>query len=271
MEEGDVRGVVLCALLAALAASASATAAAEAPVEVLIENAVAYEEPDPMSAVVRRLYPGEIVVPVARVRDEEGKTWLRIRLGRTSFGYVRAAWVGPAGKLPAKRWKKKTVVRDARPIGGGIRGYGEILGGAVSVRYLPLTRLGATFSLGAVFDDVHLKGTALSFGIVSFFATTNLSPMIEAGFTRLGYHSGLSTMRVYGFYMTAGMEWMFDFGMYVHAGVTYVRSIDIDVAIEWENADDAPVTRSSYGKLESFMRNDVFQAIQPMFGVGYGF
>jgi hypothetical protein len=274
MEEGNVRAVALCALLASLTASATCAAEkkAAAPLEVVTDKAVVYEEPDAMSAVVRRLYVGEIIEPVERVRTEDGKDWIKIRLGKRSFGYVRAASVGPAGELPDSRWKRDTIVRDKRPLGGGIRGYGELFGGAVSLRYLPLTRLGATFSLGAVFDDSAMKATAFSIGIVSFIATTNISPMIEVGFSRIGYHSGLSTMRVYAFYLTVGIEWMFDFGLYLHGGVTYIRSMDIDVAAEWENTSDAPVARApSYGKLDEYMRNEVFQAIQPMFGAGYGF
>jgi hypothetical protein len=271
----DVRVAALCCLLAIVAASATCAAEEKktvAPLEVVADGAVAYEEPDALSAVVRRLYLGEIVEPVERVRSADGKAWFKIRLGKTSFGYVRAATVGPAGELPEGRWKRDVIVRDKRPLGGGVRGYGELFGGAVSLRYLPLTRLGVTFSLGAVFDDAAMKATAFSIGIVSFFATTNLSPMIEAGFSRIGYHSGLSTMRVYAFYLTVGIEWMFDFGMYLHGGVTYIRSMDIDVAVEWENTRDAPVARAAtYGKLDAYMRNDVFQAIQPMFGVGYGF
>jgi len=274
MAERDVQWVALCAFLAALAASGACAAGKKSatPLEVVADNAVAYEEPDAASAIARRLYPGEIVEPVARVRSADGKVWFKIRLGKTAFGYVRAGSVGPAGELPESRWRKDIIVRDKRPLGGGIRGYGELFGGAVSVRYLPLTRLGATFSLGAVFDDGDMKATAFSIGIVSFFATTNISPMVEVGFSRIGYHAGLSTMRVYAFYLTAGIEWMFDFGMYLHGGVTYVRSMDIDVAVEWENARDAPVSRArTYGKLDEYMRNDVFQAIQPMFGAGYGF
>jgi hypothetical protein len=274
MEGREVRAVALCALLASLTASVTCAAErkAAAPLEVVADNATVYEEPDAMSAVVRRLYVGEIVEPVERVRDADEKTWFKIRLGKTSFGYVRAASVGPAGELPDSRWKREMIVRDKRPLGGGIRGYGELFGGAVSFRYLPLTRLGATFSLGAVFDDSAMKATAFSIGIVSFIATTNISPMIEAGFSRIGYHAGLSTMRVYAFYLTVGIEWMFDFGVYLHGGVTYIRSMDVDVTAEWENTNDAPVARArTYGKLDEYMRNEVFQAIQPMFGAGYGF
>jgi len=269
----EVRAVPVCALLAAAAASTFAAVPGEAaaPLEVVADDVVVHEEPDALSAVVRRLYAGEIIEPIERVRAEDGKVWYKIRLGKSSFGYVRARSVEPAGTLPEARWKKRVIVRDARPLGGGVRGYGELFGGAISVRYLPLTRLGATFSLGAVFDDKAMKATAFSIGLVSFFATTNISPMVEAGFSRLGYHSGLSTMRAYAFYLTVGLEWMFDFGLYLHGGVTYIRSMDIDVAVEWENTRDAPVSRGTYGKMEEYMRNNVLQAIQPMFGVGYGF
>jgi hypothetical protein len=272
MRGSEVRSIAACALAAAAAALAFAAApAAAAPLEVAADDVVVHEEPDAMSAVVRRLYAGEVIEPVERVRTADGKIWYKIRLGKSSFGYVRGSSVEPAGRLPESRWKRRTIVRDARPLGGGVRGYGELFGGAVSVRYLPLTRLGAVFNLGAVFDDRAMKATALSLGLVSFFATTNISPMVEAGFSRIGYHSGPSTMRVYAFYLTVGLEWMLDFGLYLHGGVTYVRSFDIDVAAEWENTDGAPVTRGTYGKLEEHMRNNVFQAIQPMFGVGYGF
>ena len=154
MVEHDVRPAALCALLAVLTASAAGAAEKKAgdPLEVVADDTVVYAEPDAMSAVVRRLYVGEIVEPVERVRSADGKIWFKIKLGKASFGYVRAAAVGPAGERPESRWKRKIIVRDKRPLGGGIRGYGELFGGAVSVRYLPLNRLCGDLSHGTAFD-----------------------------------------------------------------------------------------------------------------------
>lgn len=239
--------------------------------EVQYEDTVVFESPSATSPIIRRLFVGEVVKVEEYARDPDGKTWIKITIGKKRSGYVPKSKLGPAGSLPERLWNPPVIVRDERPLAAGIRGLGELFGAGLNLRYLPLTRIGVTFSVGSVLDEWKMKGTAISGGLVSFIALENLSPMIEAGVSRVSYHDGPSILRVVSFYFTVGLEWMFRCGVYVNAGITYMRSMDVEIAVEWENANDGVTEPRNYGILGDIMQNDVFQAVRPSFGVGYGF
>ena len=243
----------------------------EYQLEVELKDTFVYRDPDNLSPVLRSLYVGEIVTIVERIRDKNDKTWFKIRLGKVETGYISASRLTAVGHVPETRWKPNRIVRDERPMSFGLRVFGEMFGVALNFRYLPLTRLGFTLNVGAVLDDWKVRGTAWSGGLVVPVALTDITPILEAGITGIGYHEKDALLRIIAFYVTAGLEWMFDFGMYISAGVTYVRSIDVDWVIEWENARNENIEPGDYGSIGDALERNIFQVVRPSFNVGYGF
>ena len=230
-----------------------------------------HSSPDHTSPVLRKLYPGELVTPVEEIETPSGAIWIKIQLGAAKYGFVPSRKMIVAGKLPRSRCEEKTIVRDERPMAVGIHGMGETLGGEIVFRYLPFTRIGFSLGVGTVLDEWQMRGTAVSFEIVSLIALSNLSPIISVGFTRLSSHARVSTMTISAFYLSAGLEWMFNWGLFINVGVTYLRSLDLEVVFELEDAQAGNFEYEQHKGFGDLDKTNTFQAINPSFTVGYGF
>lgn len=240
-------------------------------VRVIGDKAFVYEGPSRDAFVLRRAYVGELLMTDHVVDAPDGSRWYAVKLGEERRGYVSASQVGhPLSPMPQRPWVRNAVVRDARPLGIGLRALGETHGGALTVRYQAFSRLGTTFGGGSVIDKNKMRGTSLSAGLYSTFVLYNLSPIIEAGFARTSYHAGLSKLELTNFYLMAGIEWMFDFGFFANAFVTFIRSADVEVAYEYTDAQRGDMTVGNFGKLD-LGDEPSFQSLQPGLTIGYAF
>jgi hypothetical protein len=238
---------------------------------VVEERALVYEQPDLGSNVVRRLYPAEIVRVDGQLTTDDGRRWLRVRLGPEMLGYVEASRTIPTSELPQVRWRPSRVVRDERPLGIATRIGGETFGGGLNLRYLAFSRLGLSFTVGSVVDGEAMRGTSLSGGLVSYIVLWNLSPMLEAGWSRVSYHAAPAILRVNLFYVTSGLEWMFDFGFFANVAVTYYRSIDAEVAFDYGEARAERFTMpEKFGALE-IGEDGTLQGLKLGGALGYAF
>jgi hypothetical protein len=263
--------VVLRALVVAPLLAVAPAALGQELLEVEQEKTFVYEEPDALSAVVRRLYVGELVLAVERVRTGENAEWLKLSLGTEHTGYARAERFVHATGLPTARWHPDRVIRDEKPFGVCGTMLGEYLGPAIKARYLFFTRLGLTFAGGLVMDGYSVKGRGFGFGLVSHLLLHNLSPVVEVGIVNLSYHEDISTLNVWGVSTHGGMEWMFNFGLFVSAGVTFVRSLAIDVSYGWEDNLNMHPVPNQFGNLGSHISSSTFYLFQPSFAAGFGF
>ncbi len=262
------RIVVLAGLVALLAAPA---AVAQELLEVEQERTFVYEEPDALSPVLRRLYVGELVLALERTTTAEHAEWLKLSLGAERSGYARAERFVPATGLPTVRWRPGRVIRDEKPfaIHGGM--LGEFLGPSIQARYLFFTRLGVTAAGGLVMEDLAIKGRGVSFGLVSHLLLSSVTPVAGVGLVNLAYHEDSSTLNVWGVYTYGGLEWMADFGLFVGLGVTFARSLSIDVSYSWEDRAYRPATAPTFGSLGSHISSNTFYLLQPYFAAGVGF
>jgi hypothetical protein len=239
--------------------------------EVEQEKTFVYEEPNALSAVVRRLYVGELVQAVERVRNAENAEWLKLRLGAEQVGFARAERFVHATGLPATRWRPGFIVRDEKPFGVGAGMYAETFGPTLRVRYLFFTRLGVELAPGLVMDNYKVKGRSLSLTAVSHILLYNLTPVIGVGIVTLSYAEDISTLNIWGVYTQGGLEWMMENGFFLYAGVTFVRSVAIDVSYTWEdNANLHPVP-NKFGNVGSHISDNAFYVIHPSVTVGFGF
>jgi len=78
-------------------------------------------------------------------------------------------------------------------------------------------------------------------------------------------------MAITAVFFTVGLEWMFRFGLFVNAGVTYVRSTDIEIVHEFEDAVDDDMRLETYGRFDDLRRRNAYQTIEPGFTLGYAF
>jgi len=272
------RIVVAAALALAVVVAAGRRAAAEPAVapssetlEVSQEGTLAYEEPSSEAPVVRRLYLGEIVRATERVIDPRGNVWIKVQLGSAKWGFVPASKTAQAGPLPESSWRPDKIVRDERPLGIGVRGLGETMGSTLALRYLPFTRLGITLGVGAVIDQHEIQGRAFTGGLVTHPLLGRVSPFVEVGLTSLAYADGVSTLHVLATYLTGGLEVMFEWGAFVAAGVSFVRSVDLEIGYSWSDAHTATAQPGTFGRLGDMIKNGVLETIQPSITVGYGF
>jgi hypothetical protein len=240
--------------------------------EVEQERTFVYEEPNSLSPVLRKLYVGELVLAVERVRTAENAEWIKLRLGDAVTGYARAERLVQATGLPTARYRPASVVRDDKPFGVSAGLYGETFGPILKVRYLFFTRLGAVVAPGLVMDGYAVKGRSITFALVSHLSLHNLSPMVEIGAVNLSYGQGISTLNIWGIYTHGGLEYMFDSGLFINAGVTFVRSLDISVSYSWQdNGNLQPVPNDSFGNVGSHISNNNFYVVHPSIAVGWGF
>jgi hypothetical protein len=270
---GRLEALLLACLGACLTARADApapsgTGAGEAIVTA--EQAIVHEQPDALSDAKRLLYGGEIVRVLERVRDPQQATWARIAMGRET-GFVRESDLKAANAGAPRDWRPEIVTRDDHPLGFSLRAGAQLFGPGMAIHYLPFSRLGMTFSVGSVLEDREMRGTAISFGAISYLALHNLSPFVETGFTRLSYHEAQAVLRVQSFYLTMGLEFIFRNGIFLNAMVTYARSADLEVAFDYEAAQSGPTeVPDDFGILDPG-DGGTFQFLLPGFSLGYAF
>ncbi len=65
-------------------------------------------------------------------------------------------------------------------------------------------------------------------------------------------------------------EWIWSSGIFVGAGLTYLRGMDMEVSTEYEVARRESFRAGSYGVIDPKGRDD-FQGVQPLFNLGYAF
>jgi hypothetical protein len=239
--------------------------------EVEQEKTFIYEEPDALSAVLRRLYVGELVLAIERVRTGDNGEWVKLSIGTERTGFARAERFVRATGLPTSRWRPTSVVRDENPFGVGVGMLGEYFGPSLKARYLFFTRLGLTMGGGLVMDGYAVKGRGYGAGIVSHILLYNLSPVVEVGLVNLMYHEGIGTLNIVGVYTHGGVEWMLDAGFFISAGVTFVRSLSIDVSTSWEDNGKQPSVPPTFGNVGSHISSNTFYLMQPSLTVGFGF
>jgi hypothetical protein len=239
--------------------------------EVEQERTFVYEQPDPQSPVLRRLYLGELVDVEASVHAEDGSDWVKVGFGPQRVGYVRANHLVKATNLPRERWQPAHVVRDERPLGCAGAFWGETFGAMLKLRYLVFTRLGVTVGSGMVWENPGLSGRSLSVGLVSHLALHNLSPVVEVGAISFSRRADDRTLNIFGIYTNISLEWMFDWGLFVSAGMAFMRSLDINVSVDWENLDRTSFSGGSYGSLGRHIQGNILYAVEPTWSLGYSF
>jgi hypothetical protein len=258
------------ALALALVAVAASRVRADDSVnhaEITADQVVAYEEPNPTSVALRLLYRGEVVVVRGQVTAND-RTWLRIALGGQRSAYVAANLAGATTFAPTtSTWAPERAIRDERPVAVAALGYGISQGAGVQLRYLPFTRLGLSFSAGTILGPHGLEGSVLAFGVQGLFSLGKLTPIGEVGGAILMSEAQRSRQRIQALYVSAGLEWMFDNGLYVAALATYWRSLRIEILFPH---DDATFVRDEYGSLDATGSSSV-QRLVPALLVGYAF
>jgi hypothetical protein len=263
--------VAIQLLLALPILSLAGTAHAQELLEVEQEKTFIYEAPDALSAVLRRLYVGELVLATERVRTPDNGEWVKLSIGSELTGFARGERFVRATGLPTSRWRPASMVRDDKPFGIGGGMLGEYFGPSLKARYLFFTRLGLTMSGGLVMDGYAIKGRAYSFGLISHILLHNVSPVVEVGVVNLASHEGRSTLNILGVYTHGGVEWMIDAGLFISVGVTFVRNLSIDVSTSWEDRSNPPATPPTFGKVGSHISSNTFYLVQPSLTVGFGF
>jgi len=262
---------MLLGSIAAVALLVAGRAQAADLQEVEQEHTFVYEQPDPQSPVLRRLYLGELVDVVASVHGEDGSDWVKVNFGPARVGYARANHLAKAGNLPRERWQPSHVVRDERPLGCAGVFWGETFGAMLRLRYLVFTRLGVTVGSGMVWENPGLSGRSQNVGIISHLALHNLSPVVEVGAIWFSRDSGDRTLNILGIYTNIGLEWTFDWGLFLSAGMSFMRSIDINVSTHWENRNTPSNVDGTFGRLERQIKGNTLYAVEPTWSLGYSF
>jgi hypothetical protein len=268
--------VVLSMLLAVAApAEAGSEDAGVVEMKVLEPNTFVYEEPNPESAVLRRLYLGELLKALAVALPATGARWVKVSLGDGVTGFVRAEKLGPPrSELKESIWRPRGFVRDERPFVLGVRVAGETLGVAVNFRYQPFTRLGISLSTGAVVDPSTQRGAVgphFAFGVYSAFLLFNVSPIIEIGISHSTYSNGVASLQLTNLYGLAGLEWMTSFGFFLHVYVAYVRAIDMSLSFPVGAINGSGMERPSFGMLNDPVQAQTFNLFFPGLSLGYAF
>jgi hypothetical protein len=235
--------------------------------EIIADQAVAYEQPDATSVALRLLYRGEIVVVRGQTTAND-RTWLHIGLGGQRSAYVSANLAGATTFAPVSfDWVPERAIRDERPVGISALGYGISQGAGLQLRYLPFTRLGFAVSAGTILGRHGLEGTMLAFGLQGLFSLGKLAPIAEIGGAVLMSEAQRSRQRIQALYVSAGLEWMFDSGVYVGVLATYWRSLRIEILFPH---DDVTFVRDQYGSLDATGRSGM-QRLIPALLVGHAF
>ena len=223
-----------------------------------------------MSNIVRRVYRGEVVEVKEKFKGTGERLWVLVALGTHVEGYVDASLVEGAENLDPKMWAPERIIREERPIGISIRTMGETFGAALNARLHLFSQLAISLTGGSVIDKSAMQGTALAISIQGFLTNWQFTPTIEAGLSRLSYHKDQSTLRITTLYVTAGLEWMSEWGGFAQIGLSYLRGLEAEISFEFEPAReqgnlDVP---KSYGILDPG-DDFTFQELRPIFSIGY--
>ena len=108
-------------------------------------------------------------------------------------------------------------------------------------------------------------------GVISHLALHNLSPVVEVGAIWFSRGSGDRTLDILGIYTNIGLEWMFDWGLFLSAGISFMRSIDINVSVNWENRNTPSNVDGTFGRLERQIKGNLLYAVEPTWSIGYSF
>lgn len=239
--------------------------------QVQHQQSYLYQEPDINSPLVRRLYLGEMIKAVELIKTQSGFSWYKIEIGKDKFAYIKAIKLEQVKKLPENYWQPSKVIRSEKPLSLGMRVAGETYGAGVNLRYMPFSGLGLSITAGPVLDNNEMKGTAMSFGIVSISSTDKFSPTFELGISRFSYHDDRSALRISTFYAGLGVEYMHETGTFANLGLTYVRSLDTEVIYEFEDARDGNLTIGDYGKFNYLKDQNSLQDVNLSLTIGYAF
>ena len=258
---------VIETLLAVTSLALPARAQSANYAEIVGNDAVAYEQPSLDSVALRLLYRGEIVVVRERMTvDQRG--WVHIALGGERSAYLLASAAGPSTFVPPEvTWKPERALRNERPVAIAALAYGISQGAGLQLRYLPLTRIGLALNAGTILGKQGLEGSSLAFGVSCLFSQGQLTPVAEVGYALLVSDADHSRQRIQALYVSAGLEWMWESGIYLAALATYHRSLRIEVMFEH---DDTSFVREHYGRLDATGRSTV-QRLSPALLVGYAF
>ena len=252
------------------------------PATVVVERSFVFSEPSTQAAVLRLLYPGEMVRVVANIDTEEGIRFAKIVLSPDLFGYVASTRLSDTEPLRASYYRPPRVRREDRPIALSFRLGGETFGGGLAIRYQHFSRLGLTFAAGSLLTSSRqvglqaltkpsrIRGTVISLGLSSCPMLSNFSPLIEVGLSSVSYDKQLARLEVINLYSNVGGEYIFEDGVFIGATISYMRSLSARVSYELGSArlHDRYVPR--FGALDPGDDN-VFQAFQPGMFVGYAF
>lgn len=248
--------------------SASLASAADFQYATIVRpGAAAYEAPDVDSAAIRLLYVGEVVAIAEKVTANT-REWYRLHVGGERQLYVPIEAVGPlVASPPSSVQTREAIMRDLYPLGVAAVGYGITHGAGVQLRYLPITRAGVTLNFGPILGAGGVAGTSLSYGIAGYFMTGHFTPVLELGYAFIMSEARRSRQRIQAIYLSAGLEWMFDNGLYITLLATYFRSTRIELLFPHDASDFAV---ESYGPLDGRGRASL-QRLLPGGLLGYGF
>ena len=248
---------------------------------VIEERTFVFEQPSIIGNVLRRVYVGEVIRVLEQISTADGRHWVKVALGYDAVGYIEAARVTPTSHRDIVQYRPERVLREELPLAVGLRVGGETLGTGLLLRYQPFSRLGFTASFAGLLSsakgslglstglsNVALRGTAISGGLTSFIVLANVSPLLEFGLSRLAYDSDNATLDLTNFYVSGGVEWISERGIFAGIALTYTRSMSVEVSYDYEYARDKTLNVPKFGVLNS---SDVFQIIQPSVVVGYAF
>lgn len=228
-----------------------------------------YAKPQFTAEILRKLYKGEIINPIKKVKNKAGYQWIKVSIGNQLDGFIPANKLKNIGEIPNDIWEPPLIIRKDKPFSFGVQFRGKTFGSALTLRYLPFTRLGITGAVGSVLDKNEMKGTNASFGILSCLALNQLTPIVETGFSRISYHANESILRTTFYYISVGVEWMFEKGLYFSIEANYLRSLDREIVINYDKKDQ-PFTPGNYGEF-SDDEQSIVQSLQGGASIGYAF
>jgi hypothetical protein len=240
---------------------------------ISIKNVLLYESPTTASAIVRRVFVGEVLKVVESVKTPSGEVWGKVYLSPTQTAYIQGIYFVNGGSLQQEMWKPEEVLRSQMPFSIAAKGTSELFGPGLQFRYLPFTRLGITVGAGSVLDNGRSKGFSVAYGLTCVLSTRGFSPFVETGSSTLTLSDGQSSLRISTFYINAGVEWILRSGYFIGAGISYNRSYNIQVSYDYSYAKAASgsLAVGNYGSFSGLNGSDALQRLNPMFLAGYSF
>jgi opacity protein-like surface antigen len=240
---------------------------------VKMKNVLLYESPSTASAIIRRVFEGEVLKIVETVKTEQGEIWGKVVLSPNQAGYLQGVYFVNGGSLQQQMWKPEEVLRSQMPFSFAAKGTAELFGPGLQFRYLPFTRLGITVGAGSTLDNGRLNGFTYAYGLTFLLSTKSLSPFVETGTSTLTLTDGQSTLRISSFYINAGVEWILRSGYFVGLGISYNRSYNVQVSFDYSyaKASNGNLSTGNYGSFTGLDGSESLQKLDPIFLAGYSF